>query len=77
MKKKIIDFVKFGIGALCLIIGGSNIGKIGIITYKEENQGISGIVNLKDVNDYEFSIKLSNVFVIGKGNKSLVSLPEH
>jgi small subunit ribosomal protein S4e len=77
IEKRIIDFVKFGIGTLCLIIGGSNIGKIGIITFKEENQGVSGIVKLKDVNDYEFSTKQSNVFVIGKGNKSLVSLPEH
>ena len=76
-EKRIIDFVKFGIGTLCLIIGGSNIGKIGIITYREQNQGISSIVKLKDADNFEFSTKLSNIFVIGKGNKSLVSLPNN
>jgi len=76
-EKRIIDFVKFGIGTLCLITGGSNIGKIGIITYREQNQGISSIVKLKDADNFEFSTKLSNIFVIGKGNKSLVSLPNN
>jgi len=76
-ERRIIDFVKFGIGTLCLVIGGSNIGKIGVITYREQNQGISSIVKLKDATDFEFSTKLSNVFVIGKGSKSLVSLPRN
>jgi small subunit ribosomal protein S4e len=77
IEKKIIDFVKFGVGSLCLVTGGSNIGKIGIVTNREQNQGMSSMVKLKDNYNYEFSTKLSNVFVIGKGNKSMVSLPEH
>ena len=77
VEKKIIDFIKFGIGSLCLVIGGSNIGKIGIVIQREQNQGFSSIIKLKDASDYEFSTKLSNIFVIGKGNKSIVSLPKH
>jgi len=77
IEKKIVDFLKFGIGTLCLVTGGGNIGKIGIVTYREQNQGFSSIVRLKDCYNYEFSTKLSNVFVIGKGNKSLISLPEY
>ena len=77
VEKKIIDFIKFGIGSLCLVIGGSNIGKIGIVIQREQNQGFSSIIKLKDGSDYEFSTKLSNIFVIGKGNKSIVSLPKH
>ena len=72
-----MDFIKFGIGTLCLVIGGSNIGKIGVITHREQNQGVSSIVRLKDSYNYEFCTKLSNIFVIGKGNKSLISLPEY
>ena len=77
IEKKIIDFIKFGIGTLCIVTGGSNIGKIGVITNKEHNQGISSIVQLKDSENYEFSTKLSNVFAIGKGNKSLISIPKY
>jgi small subunit ribosomal protein S4e len=76
IEKKIIDFIKFGIGTLCIVTGGSNIGKIGVITNKEQNQGISSIVQLKDSENYEFSTKLSNVFAIGKGNKSIISIPK-
>lgn len=76
-EKKIVDFIKFGLGTLCLVIGGSNIGKIGVITHREQNQGVSSIVRLKDSYNYEFCTKLSNIFVIGKGNKSLISLPEY
>ena len=77
LEKKIIDFIKFGIGTLCIVTGGSNIGKIGVITNKEQNQGISSIVQLKDSDNYEFSTKLSNVFAIGKGNKSIISIPKY
>ena len=77
IEKKIIDFIKFGIGTLCIVTGGSNIGKIGVITHKENNQGINSIVRLKDNEHYEFSTKLSNVFAIGKGNKSIISLPKY
>ena len=77
IEKKIIDFIRFGIGTLCIVTGGSNIGKIGVITHKENNQGINSIVRLKDNEYYEFSTKLSNVFAIGKGNKSIISLPKY
>jgi small subunit ribosomal protein S4e len=73
-KKKIIDYIKFDVGSLCLIIGGHNIGRIGIIYQK--NVYSNGIVRLKDAEGYEFSVKTSFIFIIGKGKKSFISLPK-
>mmetsp|Transcript_15664 Transcript_15664/g.32225 ORF Transcript_15664/g.32225 Transcript_15664/m.32225 type:complete len:229 (+) Transcript_15664:93-779(+) len=75
-ERKIIDFIKFNIGALSLVIGGKNIGRIGIILYKEHHKGSIEIVRIKDINGLEFATKISNVFIIGKGNKSFISLPK-
>mmetsp|Transcript_6282 Transcript_6282/g.14782 ORF Transcript_6282/g.14782 Transcript_6282/m.14782 type:complete len:247 (+) Transcript_6282:46-786(+) len=76
-EKKIIDFIKFNIGALCLVIGGRNIGRIGIILYREHHKGVVEIVRIKDAEGLEFATKISNVFVIGKGKRSFISLPKN
>jgi small subunit ribosomal protein S4e len=75
-KKKIIDYVKFDIGSLCLIIGGHNIGRIGIIIQKNSFANENEIVRIKDAEGFEFSAKISYIFVIGKGKKSFISLPK-
>jgi small subunit ribosomal protein S4e len=74
-EKKIIDFIKFDIGSLCIITGGHNIGKIGVIYYREKNYGNEETVRVKDSTGEEFATKISNTFIIGKGNKSFISLP--
>ena len=40
------------------------------------SQGSFDIVHLKDSAGHVFATRLANVFVIGKGNKPLVSLPK-
>nr|UXY87071.1 40S ribosomal protein S4 [Cryptomonas sp.] len=72
---KIVDFVKFDIGSLCIIIGGHNIGKIGIINHREKNYSNEETVRVKHQSGDEFVTKISNIFVIGRGNKSFISLP--
>mmetsp|Transcript_30496 Transcript_30496/g.47774 ORF Transcript_30496/g.47774 Transcript_30496/m.47774 type:complete len:231 (+) Transcript_30496:91-783(+) len=71
---KIIDYLKFCPGSLCLIIGGSNKGKTGIII--NEFKGGSNSIMVKDFYGYEFETKINNILVIGKGYKSFISLPK-
>jgi small subunit ribosomal protein S4e len=73
---KIVDFIKFDVGNLCMITGGRNLGRVGVITHKEKHPGSFEIVHVKDAAGQSFATRVSNVFVIGKGNKSLVSLPK-
>jgi len=51
-------------------------GRSGVIVHRERHQGGFDIVHVKDVLDRTFATRLSNIFVIGEGNKPLVSLPK-
>jgi len=72
---KIKDFVHFEIGNLCMTTGGRNTGRIGVIMHREKHAGSFEIVHVKDSVGHTFSTRLSNIFVLGKANNSLVSLP--
>ncbi|XP_018419762.1 PREDICTED: 40S ribosomal protein S4, X isoform [Nanorana parkeri] len=72
---KITDFIKFDTGNLCMVTGGANLGRIGIITNRERHPGSFDVVHVKDANGNSFATRLSNIFVIGKGNKPWISLP--
>jgi len=72
---KIVEIIKFDVGNLIMITGGRNLGRVGVITSKEKHPGSFDIVHIKDVVGNTFATRTSNVFVIGKGSKSLVSLP--
>lgn len=72
---KIVDFVKFDVGNLAMVTGGRNLGRVGVITHKEKHPGSFDVVHMKDAAGQAFVTRVGNVFVIGKGTKSLVSLP--
>jgi len=72
---KIQEFVKFESGNLCMITGGRNIGRVGIITSRERHPGSFEIVHVKDANGHAFATRVNNVFVIGRGSKPLITLP--
>eukprot|EP01119_Soliformovum_irregulare_P015204 TRINITY_DN4247_c0_g1_i2.p1 TRINITY_DN4247_c0_g1~~TRINITY_DN4247_c0_g1_i2.p1 ORF type:complete len:251 (+),score=64.99 TRINITY_DN4247_c0_g1_i2:188-940(+) len=72
---KITDFVKYDIGNLVMVTGGHNLGRVGLITSKEKHPGSFDITHIRDAAGHSFSTRTNNVFVIGKGTKSLVSLP--
>jgi len=72
---KIVDFVKFDIGNLVMITGGHNLGRVGVIVSREKHPGSFDIIHIKDALGQQFATRSTNVFVIGKGTKSLVSLP--
>jgi len=73
---RITDYIKFDSGNLCMITGGRNLGRVGLVMHRERHPGSFDIVHVKDSAGHSFATRLSNVFIIGKGNKSLVSLPK-
>lgn len=73
---KIKEFVKFDIGNLVTVTGGHNNGRVGVILNKEKHKGSFDIVHIEDAAGNRFATRATNVFVIGKGNKPLISLPK-
>jgi small subunit ribosomal protein S4e len=73
---KVTESIKFETGNLAMINGGKNTGRVGIIISREKHQGSFDIVHLKDSAGHMFATRLNNVFVIGEGNRPLVSLPK-
>ena len=72
---KMTDFVKFEPGNLAMVTGGRNVGRIGVIGHRERLPGSFDIIHIKDAAGHSFATRVSNVFVVGKGTDSLVSLP--
>jgi small subunit ribosomal protein S4e len=72
---KITDILKFETGSLAMVTHGHNLGRVGLITAREKHPGTFGVVKIKDSLGNMFCTRLSNVFIIGKGNKPYISLP--
>merc|ERR1711862_939049 len=67
--------IKVETGNLCMIVGGRNLGRVGLVQHVEKHPGSFNIVQVKDAAGHSFATRLNNVFIIGKSTKSLVSLP--
>jgi len=72
---KIAEYIKFDTGAIAMITGGRNMGRVGVVTHRERHDGGFNIVHLKDAVDNEFATREGNVFVIGD-EKPWISLPK-
>merc|ERR1739845_229493 len=53
-----------------------HLGRIGVVTSRDRHPGSFDIINVKDAAGHSFSTRSANIFIIGKGNKSMVSLPK-
>ncbi|EPQ28652.1 uncharacterized protein PFL1_03955 [Pseudozyma flocculosa PF-1] len=73
---KLDTFIKFEVGALVMVTGGRNQGRVGAITGRERHLGGFDIVHVRDTLGRDFSTRLSNVFVIGEGGKPQISIPK-
>jgi len=73
---KIVDHATFALGNMVMVTGGRNLGRIGVITRVEKHPGSFEITHIKDATGNAFATRTGNVFVIGKGTNSLVSLPK-
>jgi len=73
---KPIEFIKFELGNLAMATGGANNGRVGTIIAKEKHKGSFDIIIVKDAAGHTFATRMTNVFVIGRGDKPMVSLPK-
>jgi small subunit ribosomal protein S4e len=73
---KILDSVKFDLGNLAFVTRGHNAGRVGVIQHIERHPGSFDIITVKDAQGHSFATRRQNVFLIGKGNKPMVSLPK-
>jgi len=76
VNNKIIDHIPFDVGNLCSVTRGANCGRVGTVVKKERHPGSHDIVHIKDKKGNTFATRLGNVFVIGKGEAALISLPK-
>jgi len=74
---KIDGHYKFDVGQVCMITKGANRGRIGTIVSKERHPGSYEIVHMKDKRDHQFTTRVSNVFVIGDGDKPCIAIPKN
>lgn len=44
-------------GNLCMITGGRNLGRVGIVTNRERHPGSFDIVHIKDANEHVFATR--------------------
>lgn len=68
------SLIKFENGSQVLIIGGNNIGRVGILQHVEKHPSSFDIAHVKDAAGHAFATRVNNVFVIGEGKKSVISL---
>jgi len=73
---RILETIKWEAGNVCMVTRGANVGRIAIATHFEKHPGSYDIVHLKDKRGNAFSTRFSNVFLIGKGEAPLVSIPK-
>ncbi|KAI5301116.1 40S ribosomal protein S4, partial [Ascosphaera atra] len=45
---KVQTFIKFDTGAICMVTGGRNMGRVGTLIHRERHEGGFGIVHIKD-----------------------------
>lgn len=68
------SLIKYENGAQVLIIGGNNIGRVGVLQHIEKHPSSFDIAHIKDTHGNHFATRSSNVFVIGEGKKSVITL---
>jgi len=73
---KMVDFMKFEVGKLAMITKGRNTGRVGTIMHVEAHPGSFDIVTVRDTAGNSFSTRQENVFIIGSGDTTAVSLPK-
>jgi len=72
---KVTAQLKFDIGAVAMVTRGANIGRVGVVVSRERHPGSFDIVHLRDKAGGEFATRIGNTFIIGSGDKVLISLP--
>eukprot|EP00117_Sycon_ciliatum_P016570 scpid98738/ scgid15941/ 40S ribosomal protein S4 len=74
---EIEQVLKFHQGADVFTTKGNNIGRIGTLQHVEKHPGSFDIAHVKDKRGHQFATRISNIFVIGTGKETLISLPKN
>jgi len=69
------ETIKFGNGCLVMVTAGRNTGRVGILKTIEKHPGSHNMVYVEDLAGRSFATRQDNVFALGVGKKSLVTLP--
>jgi len=72
---KVAQLIKFEPGNVCMVTGGANKGRVGVLISIEKHPGSFEIAHLKDKKGNAFATRSGNVFVIGEGAKPAITLP--
>jgi len=67
--------IKLENGSSVFCTGGNNIGRVGVLQHIEHHPGSYEIAHVKDSTGNTFATRLSNIFAIGAGKDTMVSLP--
>lgn len=70
------EVYKFEVGQVAMATRGANVGRVGVIAHIERHPGSFDIVHVVDKRENKFATRLENVFVIGQGDKPVISLPK-
>jgi len=75
-KNEVEDFIPMNVGNLAYCSDGNNRGRVGIIDHINKFDNNFDLITVKDVHGHSFTTRTSYIVTIGKGNKSLVTLPK-
>lgn len=76
IKGKIEKIFPFDLGTVIMVVGGRNVGRVGVLEKMEKHPGAFDIVYIRDKSDHVFATRKSNVFIIGKGTTPSIPLPK-
>lgn len=74
--KKILESYSFEQGAIVIIHSGSNTGRVGVIKSMDTQTDGKTLIQLVDGNTNHFSSLMSSAMVIGKDEKTIITLDE-
>lgn len=69
------EIVPFDTGNVCMVTGGRNLGRVGILEHRDRHAGSFDMIHMRDERGHHFITRASNVFIIGRGKQPLVTLP--
>ena len=75
-KNEIEDFYHMAVGNIAFVSNGNNKGRVGKIVHISHLKGMFDLVTMKDDKENTFTTRINYVTVIGKGDKSVITLPK-
>lgn len=73
---KQIGHIPLAVGNLVMVTKGANIGRVGTLVNRERHPGSFDVVHIRDRRGHVFATRLTNIFTIGEGTTSQITLPK-